>query len=91
MVFTLPFLWIGVAMCARRARDAGLSVWWSLGFLIPLVNYAVLAALAAWPRSAASPPRQRPDEFTLRMTLLGVGLAVGLVAGIIAVFTQGLS
>ena len=73
VVFTLPFLWIGVAMCARRAREAGR---W---------------ATPAWPRSAASPPRQRPDEFTLRMTLLGVGLAVGLVTGIIAVFTQGLS
>jgi uncharacterized membrane protein YhaH (DUF805 family)/uncharacterized protein YndB with AHSA1/START domain len=91
VLFTLPFLWIGVAMCARRARDAGLSVWWALGFLIPMVNYVVLAALAAWPRAAASPPRQRPDEFTLRMTLLGVGLAVGLVTGIIAIFTQGLS
>ena len=37
VVWALPFLWIGVAMSARRARDAGLSQWMGLGFLLPSV------------------------------------------------------
>src|SRR5204862_5385297 len=33
MLWTLPFLWIGMRMTMERAEDAGLSPWFSLGFL----------------------------------------------------------
>lgn len=34
-LWALPFLWVGVGMSSRRARDAGLSPWLGLGFLVP--------------------------------------------------------
>src|SRR5688572_24842141 len=30
ILWTLPFIWIGVSMTLRRAVDAGQSPWWSL-------------------------------------------------------------
>ena len=40
VVWTLPFVWIGVSMTLRRAVDAGRSPWVSLLFFVPFVNYA---------------------------------------------------
>jgi uncharacterized membrane protein YhaH (DUF805 family) len=45
----LPFLWVGLSMSVRRAADAGVSPWFGTLFLVPLVNYAVIAMLAALP------------------------------------------
>src|SRR5207245_606811 len=42
VVWTLPFLWIGVAMTLRRAVDAGRSPWLALTFFVPLFNYLVM-------------------------------------------------
>lgn len=53
-LWTLPFVWIGVSMTMRRALDAGLSPWFGILFLLPLVNYAVMLALACVP---SRPPR----------------------------------
>src|SRR5205823_4354079 len=36
VVWTLPFLWIGVSLTLRRAVDAGRSPWWCLLFFVPL-------------------------------------------------------
>src|SRR5262249_2154361 len=44
-LWTLPFLAVGVILTIRRAEDAGLSPWIGLGFLVPYVNYFVMAAL----------------------------------------------
>src|SRR3989442_11978283 len=35
VVWTLPFLWIGVAMTLRRVVDAGRSPWLALAFFVP--------------------------------------------------------
>ncbi|MGO9837613.1 MAG: DUF805 domain-containing protein [Polyangiaceae bacterium] len=65
VVFALPFLWVGLTMSVRRAADAGAWPWLGTLFLVPLVNYAVIATLcirpsssdAQWELPAASPYR----------------------------------
>jgi uncharacterized membrane protein YhaH (DUF805 family) len=81
-LWTLPFLWIGVTMTLRRALDAGLSAWATLGFFVPYLNYtlmALLSLLPSRPRIVASRP-VRAYEHRLPGALLaiGVGLAIGL-------------
>lgn len=51
VVAAMPFLWVGVSMSVRRAADAGVSPWLGVGFLVPLANYLVIAALALLPTS----------------------------------------
>jgi len=69
MEFTFYYLsvgqWISIAVfcvaslvpAARVLRRAGLSLWWSIFLVIPLINVVALWALAysRWP--AADPPR----------------------------------
>lgn len=81
VVWSLPFVWIGVSMTLRRAVDAGRSPWLSLLFFVPFVNYAVMLALAALPSRAAatgSAPRPSTAELRLRAGLLGVGAALAI-------------
>jgi len=81
VVWTLPFLWIGVSMTLRRAVDAGHSPWWSLLFFVPVVNYAAMLWLALQPSRAAA---VAPDVATpavdsrLRAGLVGVAAAVAI-------------
>jgi uncharacterized membrane protein YhaH (DUF805 family) len=49
VLWTLPFLWIGVTMTLRRAVDAGRSPWLCFLFFVPLVNYLVMLWLAFEP------------------------------------------
>ena len=49
LLFTLPFVWIAVAMSIRRAADIGISPWVGLLVLIPLLNVLVMFVLAAIP------------------------------------------
>ena len=81
VVWTLPFLWVGVSMTLRRAVDAGRSPWWSLLFFVPVVNYAAMLWLALQPSRAAA---VAPDVATpavdsrLRAGLVGVAAAVAI-------------
>ena len=52
-VWTLPFVWLGVTLTLRRARDAGHSCWWSFLFFVPYINYALMAVLAVAARAHA--------------------------------------
>lgn len=54
VIWSLPFIWIGVSMSARRALDAGMSIWLSLLFFVPLVNLLLIVGLCAQP---SGPPR----------------------------------
>jgi hypothetical protein len=54
VLLAMPFLWVGVTMSVRRAADAGLSPWLGVGFLVPGINYGVIAALSAFPTKAAA-------------------------------------
>jgi uncharacterized membrane protein YhaH (DUF805 family) len=57
-LLTLPFLWIGVGMSVRRAANAGLSAWTGVLFLVPIVNFLLMATLALLPDKAE--PRWQP-------------------------------
>ncbi len=81
VVWTLPFLWIGVSMTLRRAADAGRSAWWGLLFFVPVVNYAVMAWLALLPSRAhrgGSPAPPTAVDLRLRAGLLGVAAALAI-------------
>lgn len=54
IVVGLPFLWAGLSMSVRRAADAGISPWFGVGFLIPLLNYVTIAVLAVLPSKATA-------------------------------------
>ena len=61
LVWTLPFIWIGVTLMLRRAVDAGRSPAWCAAFFIPLINYAVMLWLAALPSASAPTEIRKPD------------------------------
>lgn len=42
---TLVYTWLVLATTVRRCRDAGVSVWWTAGVIIPYVGWVVLIAL----------------------------------------------
>ena len=90
IVWALPFLWVGVAMSARRARDAGLSQWLGLCFLVPFITYFTVIFLAIRRSRPAANPTRRPDEFTFRTALFGVLFTVLFGVGMIAVLTEGM-
>lgn len=49
LLFTIPFAWIAIAMSIRRAADVGVSPWWGMAMLVPLVNLFVMSVLALLP------------------------------------------
>ena len=90
ILWALPFLWIGVAMSSRRARDAGLSQWIGLCFLIPFITYFTVLLLACRKTRPQQMTSRRPDGFTFRMALFGVTFTALCGVGLIAVMTEGL-
>jgi uncharacterized membrane protein YhaH (DUF805 family) len=56
----LPFLWIGLSMSIRRAADSSLSPWVGALFVVPVVNYAMIAVLACVP-TRPEPPRSKGE------------------------------
>lgn len=53
--WSIPFIWIGVSMTARRALDAGHSAKLALLFFVPVLNNLVMLVLAAQPTQAPVP------------------------------------
>ncbi len=49
VILSMPFLWVGLSMSVRRAADAGISPWFGVGFLVPLLNYVTILALCILP------------------------------------------
>src|SRR2546428_2753513 len=84
VLWTLPFLWIGVAMTLRRAGDAGRAPWLALAFFVPLVNYVVILALCRPPTVPLNPREERaggrPVDAPPALVLyrIAAGLAVAL-------------
>ncbi len=81
----LPFIWIGVSMSVRRARDAGWPGWVGLLFFAPFVNFLVIILLSFAPtveREEAPPVRAKIDGPMLvpllSAALATVGIAVVL-------------
>jgi uncharacterized membrane protein YhaH (DUF805 family) len=56
LLFSIPFLWVGVLMTVRRLRDAGQPVWLVTLFFIPVINVLFFLALCALP------PQERPRD-----------------------------
>src|SRR5262245_47998927 len=91
-LWTLPFIWIGVAMTLRRAVDAGRSAWLCLLFFVPIGNYVLMLVLSglptreptAWRRHDPAPQR----EAQLRSAFAGVaaGAAAALLVLLASVF-----
>src|SRR5207245_214235 len=56
LLFSVPFLWVGVAMTVKRLRDAGQPVWLVVFFFFPVINVLFFLALCALPS------RERAEE-----------------------------
>ncbi len=54
VIWSLPFVWIGVGMSVRRAADANLSPWVGSLFFVPGINYLLMFVLSLVPTSASS-------------------------------------
>jgi uncharacterized membrane protein YhaH (DUF805 family) len=91
-IWTLPFLWIGLAMSIRRALDAGYSAWLALLFFLPVMNYALMLFLSVHPSEPARPPihRPRPHEAKLPSALLSIAAGMAVALGMVALSVYGL-
>jgi uncharacterized membrane protein YhaH (DUF805 family) len=49
LLFSIPFVWVGVTMTVQRLRDAGQPVWLVVLFFVPVINVLFLLALCALP------------------------------------------
>jgi len=91
-LLSLPFIWIGVSMTMRRARQAGLSVWLGLLFFVPLINWLVILGLCVAPEKPSEAPATAPDLPPIlgqALKALAAGVAVGLLAVLVSVFGFG--
>ena len=78
-IWTLPFLWIGLTMSIRRALEAGQSAWLAMLFLVPVVNYALMALLSALPTKASRVTDRVPRRGENRLPSAALSVAVGVV------------
>ena len=92
LIWTLPFVWIGVTMTMRRAVDAGRSAAWCAAFFVPFINYAVMLWLASLPSSQKvveempyDPPSDADRYRTAIVGALGA-VACALAAILVSVF-----
>jgi uncharacterized membrane protein YhaH (DUF805 family) len=91
LVWTLPFIWIGVTLMLKRAVDAGRSPAWCAAFFIPFVNYAVMLWLAALPSAPAKPEIQQnpdPEVDSDRYLSATFGVAGAAAFGLLAVLVS---
>jgi uncharacterized membrane protein YhaH (DUF805 family) len=72
LLFSIPFLWIGVAMTAKRLRDAGQPVWLVVLFFIPVINVLFFLALCAL-------PAQKPAAYSEGAPWPGPGVVAGMI------------
>ncbi len=89
LAIALPFLWAGIALCARRLRSAGLPLWLTVLFVVPVLKWLLFLVLGLVPgkESQAGGPRPRGwlDRWLPKSTpgsaLLAVGLSLELAIG----------
>jgi uncharacterized membrane protein YhaH (DUF805 family) len=92
VVWTLPFLWIGVSMSMRRALDGGLSPWVALLFFVPFVSYVFIATMClrpSHPRTTAV-AENRAAEMDLRAALRAIAGGAALGLGMLVFSVYGL-
>jgi hypothetical protein len=100
LLWTLPFIWIGVVLSVRRAQDAGLPPWIVVFFFLPLLNYVLMLTLALVPAAESPAPADAEYEAgrrqSRRSTSLGalagaIAAMVTVLIGIGAIRTYGLT
>jgi uncharacterized membrane protein YhaH (DUF805 family) len=92
-MWTVPFLWIGVTLTSRRLRDARLSAWYSVLFVVPLLNYVAMAILCLLPTDAIEPApvitESRPvrgDKLKGQLAGIAAGAATGFLLVSLGIF-----
>jgi len=95
-MYALPFAWIGLSMSVRRAADAGLTPWAGIGFLIPGINWVLIAALSLMPTRGDGEAfnwdaAAKTEPVDLKSAILGIGIGVLLTLAMVAlsVFVLG--
>jgi uncharacterized membrane protein YhaH (DUF805 family) len=93
-IWTLPFLWIGATLTWRRALDAGLSPWWTMGFFVPYFNYLLMAALCLIPSSSniaqsSNVTKLAGKRVPSALRAIGAGIILGIVMAVFGVLYKG--
>jgi hypothetical protein len=91
VVWTLPFIWVGLSLSIRRALDAGVGGWLGLLFLVPFLNYLVMAVLASVP--SRPPPAviaARHHQALMPQRRLATALLAFLAAQVVAMLMFGM-
>lgn len=92
-LWMMPFVAVGVTLTARRASDAGRSPWLAILFLVPYLNYALIAVLSALPSRrrahVASVRLSGLSETTVTILASGAGFLVAGVAVIVGLSAIG--
>ena len=80
IIWSLPFIWIGVGMSIRRAADSGLSPWLGILFFIPGINYLLMMILVLVPTSSTSvwEPQNRREHSSKFMSSLALTVVFAL-------------
>ena len=105
VAWSIPFLWIMVAMSVRRAIDAGHRGSTGLVVLVPLIGMLFMLYFCFQKRSTASrtlttdepgsaetgiaPPAPLQLDHGLRSALLGIAASVGIGLGVLALVIYG--
>ena len=90
VIWTLPFIWLGLSLSVRRALDIGGGGWLGLLFLVPYVNYLMMMMLAALP-SASQVVTTRDNATVTRQRRLAAGLVAFLAAQGVAALMVGIT
>jgi uncharacterized membrane protein YhaH (DUF805 family) len=88
LVWTIPFVWIGVTLTLRRALDAGWSPWICMMFFVPYAEYLLILLLCLWPSSRkyelTNPGGCNQTQRAFFYRALG-GIAAGLAFGMLMI------
>ncbi|MBN8548010.1 MAG: hypothetical protein J0M12_01705 [Deltaproteobacteria bacterium] len=96
ILWTLPFMWIGVSMSVRRAYDAGLKPGAGMCFLIPFLNYIAMFTLAALPSVHPAPQNSAPpilqkhhaDAWRAALAAIAAAMLICMVLVYLSTFAQ---
>ncbi|MGZ3694397.1 MAG: DUF805 domain-containing protein [Bdellovibrionota bacterium] len=79
LLWSIPFIWIGLSMSVRRAENAGLSPWWGTLFFVPVLNLGLMAVFCLIPERPDAPAPQR-DTIVFSGFVWAVGSAIAICA-----------
>ncbi len=66
LTIALPFLWMGVVLCLRRLRSAGLPLGWAVFFAVPILKWFLFLALALVPEQVRAAVAAAPNAGTIK-------------------------